>query len=280
MPNLPSFTTFHIDLNEGSFPPPALPGLALWKVSFMSWAIVSAAAFIIALASVSRGVTGFGFAVVATPLLALVLPPSVAVPVSVLLQIPSGLPIVINDWAHTDFRVAGITFAAGLPALIPGFYILAHASADVIRLIVGVTVVVSAVCLAIGAKLDRPPRTLELLATGAISGFMQGAAAISGPPVVVLFLASSWRIARCRATLSLLFLLLAAATLIIALLSGLMTRDGVIIAIVSLPGLLLGQFLGARIFTRIDARRYRMISVLSVAATGLLVVIKGLAPYF
>jgi len=26
LPNLPSFTTFHIDLNEGSFPPPALPG--------------------------------------------------------------------------------------------------------------------------------------------------------------------------------------------------------------------------------------------------------------
>ena len=26
MPNLPSFTTSHIDLNEGSFPPPALPG--------------------------------------------------------------------------------------------------------------------------------------------------------------------------------------------------------------------------------------------------------------
>ncbi|MBX9710965.1 MAG: sulfite exporter TauE/SafE family protein [Xanthobacteraceae bacterium] len=246
----------------------------------MDWAIISAAAFIIALASVLRGVTGFGFAVVATPLLALVLPPSVAVPVSMLLQIPAGLPIVITDWADTDFRIASIMFATSLPALIPGFYILAHASADVMRLIVGMTVVVSTVFLASGVRLDRPPRTSELFAAGAVSGLMQGAVAMSGPPVVVLFLASSWPIARCRATLSFFFLLLAVATLIVAFLSGLMTGDAGVIAIAGLPGLLVGQFLGARIFTRIDARRYRLISVLSVAATGLFVMIKGLAPYF
>ena len=232
----------------------------------MDWATISAAAFIIALASVLRGVTGFGFSVVATPLLALVLPPSVAVPVSVLLQIPAGLPIFITDWADTDFRIACIMFAASLPALIPGFYILAHASADVMRLIVGLTVVVSTIFLTSGVKLNRAPRTSELLAAGAVSGLMQGAVAMSGPPVVVLFLASSWTIARCRATLSFFFLLLAVATLIVSFLGELLTRDAGIIAIVGLPGLLIGQVLGSHIFTRIDARRYRLISVLSVAA--------------
>ena len=246
----------------------------------MGWAIISAVAFIVALASVLRGVTGFGFSVVATPLLALVLPPSMAVPVSVLLQIPAGLPVVINDWADTDFRTASIAFVASVPTLIPGFYVLAHAPADVMRLMVGGAVLVSTIVLAVGARLNRPPRTSEILATAAVSGFFQGAVAMSGPPIVVLFLASSWPIARSRSTLSFFFLLLSATTLLIAFLSDLLTKDAVFIAIVSLPGLLVGQNLGARIFTRIDARRYRLISLLSVAATGLFVMIRGMAPYF
>ncbi len=126
----------------------------------MDWAIVLSGAFFIALASFLRGLTGFGFAIVATPLLAFVMPPSIAVPVAILLQIPSGLPTVFRDWPDTDFRAAGIAWIAGVPALVPGLYLVANASADVMRLVVGAAVVLSTITLAFGSKsTDRRGRS-------------------------------------------------------------------------------------------------------------------------
>jgi uncharacterized membrane protein YfcA len=246
----------------------------------VDWAIVLSGAFFIALASFLRGLTGFGFAIVATPLLAFVMPPSIAVPVAILLQIPSGLPMVFRDWPDTDFRAAGIAWISGVPALVPGLYLVANASADVMRLVVGAAVVLSTIALAFGSKINRPPRPIELLGAGALSGLMQGAVAMAGPPLIVLILASSWTAARCRATLSLFFLLLGTASLVIGVWRGVVTRECVVIAACGLPGLLLGQILGAYLFVRIDAQKYRTISILSVAATGILVTIKGLIPYF
>lgn len=244
----------------------------------MNWTIV-AGAFFIALALFLRGLTGFGFAIVATPLLALVFPPSIAVPVATLLQIPSGLPTVIRDWPDTDFRAAVTAWIGGAPALIPGIYLVASAPADFMRLLVGAAVVMSAIGLVLGIKLHRGPKPAELLGAGALSGLLQGSVAMAGPPIIVLILSSSWTAARCRATLSCVFLLLGTASVIFGILHGIVTWECVAIALLSLPGLLVGQYLGARLFSQIDGKKYRTISIVCVAATGVLVILRGLASY-
>ena len=246
----------------------------------MSWLALSSAAFFVALASFVRGLTGFGFAIVAMPLLALVYPPSIAVPVATLLQIPSGLPVVIRDWSDTDFRAAATAWLGGVPALVPGVYLVGAAPADIMRLIVGGMVVFSTVALAFGTKLNRDPKSFELMGAGALSGLKQGAVAMAGPPIILLILSSTWTAARCRATLSLVFLLLGTVSLIFGTIHGIVTRESLLIAVVTVPGLLLGQSLGSYLFVRIDGARYRSISVISVAITGVLVVMKGLFSYF
>ncbi|AEI02430.1 putative transmembrane protein [Afipia carboxidovorans OM5] len=245
----------------------------------MQWGMVLAAVIFIGIASFVRGLTGFGFAIVATPLLALVFPPAVAVPVATLLQIPSGLPTVFRDWPDTDFRSASIAWLGGVPALVPGVYLVANMSPDIMRLAVGVAVVFSSLCLAFGVKANRNPKGYELFGAGALSGLMQGAVAMAGPPVILLILSSSWSAARCRATLSCVFLFLGTASVVIGFLHGIVTRECVVIATLSIPALLLGQYLGAYVFDRIDASKYRKISILCVAATGVVVTIKGLSFY-
>lgn len=246
----------------------------------MGWLTLSSAAFFVALASFVRGLTGFGFAIVAMPLLALVYPPAIAVPVATLLQIPSGLPVVIRDWADTDFRAATTAWLGGMPALIPGIYLVGAAPADVMRLIVGGMVVFSTIALALGTKLNRDPKSLELVGAGALSGLMQGAVAMAGPPIILLILSSTWTAARCRATLSFVFLLLGSASLVFGTIHGIVTKESLLIALVTVPGLLLGQWVGSYLFVRIDGARYRNISVISVAITGVLVVVRALMSYF
>jgi uncharacterized membrane protein YfcA len=246
----------------------------------MDWLTLSGAILAVIVASFVRGLTGFGFAIVAMPLLALVYPPVIAVPVATLLQIPSGLPTVLRDWNDTNFRAGMIAWIGGAPALLPGILLLGVLPADVMRLIVGGAVVFSAVALALGRKLDRDPKPYELVGAGALSGLMQGAVAMSGPPIILLVLSSSWSAARCRATLSFIFLLLGTASLVFGAIHGIVNKESVLIAAITVPGLLLGQAIGAHLFVRVDGKRYRSISTACVAVAGFLVVVRGLMSLF
>jgi uncharacterized protein len=242
--------------------------------------IVIDCAVFVAVASLLRGLTGFGFAMIATPLLAFVLPPLVAVSVVTLLQIPSGLPVVLKDWADTDFRAASATWLAGIPMLLPGLYLLSRASPEPMRIVLGLIVVASSMFLSLGVSIRRPPRTSELVGAGALGGLLQGLAAMAGPPIVILLLASSWPASRCRATLSFVFLLLGSSSVIIGVSRGLMTSDDLLLSAYCLPGLLAGQWIGGYAFARLDHKKYRQVSLVTVAMTGILVTGKGLLAYF
>ena len=245
----------------------------------MTSTIIVYCVIFIAIASLLRGLTGFGFAIVASPLLALVAPPLVAVAVVTLLQIPAGLPVMMRDWADTDFKAAATAWLAGIPMLLPGLYLVSRMPQEPMRIVLGVIVVLSAIALSLGLRMARPPRTGELIGVGVLSGFLQGAAAMAGPPIVVLLLASSWPAARCRATLSSIFLLLGATSVMIGLWRGLMSSDDLLLSAYCLPGLLVGQRIGAYAFARMDHDKYRPISLATIAMTGILVIGKGLYVY-
>ena len=103
---------------------------------------------------------------------------------------------------------------------------------------------------------------------------------MSGPPIILLILSSSWNAARCRATLSCIFLLLGTASLVFGSIHGIVNKESVLIAAITVPGLLLGQVIGTHLFDRIDGKRYRSVSTICVAAAGLLVVVRGLMSLF
>ena len=248
--------------------------------SVMSSSIVICSVSFVAIASLLRGLTGFGFAIVATPLLAFVVSPLVAVSVVTLLQIPSGLPVVVKDWADTDFRAASTTWLAGIPMLLPGLYLLSRAPPEPMRIVLGVIVIASSIFLSLGVSIRRPPRTSELVSAGVLGGLLQGVAAMAGPPIVILLLASSWPPARSRATLSFIFLLLGASSVIIGVSRGMTTADDVLLSVYCLPGLLAGQWIGAYAFARLDHQKYRQVSLATIAMTGVLVTGEGLLAYF
>jgi uncharacterized membrane protein YfcA len=246
----------------------------------VGWPLAMAGGVFIAFAACLRGLTGFGFAIVATPLLALVLPPTLAVPIVLFLQIPAGLQTGFSDWKNTDRRAAATACLAGAPAIIPGLFLVSSVAPETMRVVVGIVVVLSTLVLSFGFRLGRPAKTVELAAAGAMSGFLMGAVAMAGPPVIVLLLASSWPAARCRATLSFVFFLLGCASFALAAWYGLVTWESLLLGALYAPGLLGGQALGARLFARVDANRYRSISLATVASTGVLVVARGVADQF
>src|SRR2546421_4158409 len=62
---------------------------------------------VIFLATFIRSAFGFGEALVAVPLLALIMPVEVAAPVAVLVSITVAGVVLAQDWRHVHFRSAG-----------------------------------------------------------------------------------------------------------------------------------------------------------------------------
>ena len=71
-----------------------------------AWLIVWVLA-VIFLATLIRSAFGFGEALVAVPLLALLMPVEVAAPLAVLVSITVAGVVVVQDWRHIHFRSAG-----------------------------------------------------------------------------------------------------------------------------------------------------------------------------
>ncbi|WP_248310388.1 sulfite exporter TauE/SafE family protein [Bosea sp. 117] len=134
-----------------------------------------AAALFVTAASLQRGPTSFGFAIVAMPKLSLVMPPILAAPIVTLLQIPSGVHTIYGDWRDIDVRFALVVWITGLPTIVPGLYLLSLVPPHDMRLMIGAIVLLSTFVLMAGFKLGRSPRTAELIGAGALSGIMQGA---------------------------------------------------------------------------------------------------------
>src|SRR3954465_9352024 len=71
----------------------------------LDWAILTVLV-VVFLAMLIRSAFGFGEALVAVPLLALLIPVEVAVPLAVLVSITVAVVIVLEDWHKVHFRSA------------------------------------------------------------------------------------------------------------------------------------------------------------------------------
>ena len=90
---------------------------------------------IIFLATVIRSAFGFGEALVAVPLLSLVIPVEIAVPVAVLISITVALVVVVQDWRKVHVKSAGWLVFATLFGTPFGLWLLVAAPESVVKAI-------------------------------------------------------------------------------------------------------------------------------------------------
>lgn len=100
---------------------------------------------------------GFGEALVAAPLLALIMPIEVAAPVAVLVSITVSLVAVAQDWRHVHFRSAGLLFASTCLGIPIGLWLLSAVPEQAVKSVLAVIIIAfSAFFL-----LNKSPATLK-----------------------------------------------------------------------------------------------------------------------
>ncbi|MBO0697310.1 MAG: sulfite exporter TauE/SafE family protein [Zavarzinella sp.] len=157
-------------------------------------------------ATLIRSAFGFGEALVAVPLLALLIPVEVAAPLAVLLSVTVAGVILVQDWRHVQVHSAWRLVLSTLPGIPVGVVLLAAGPEHVVKAVLAVVIIAfSAYCLV----RRRPPELKGDRAAwvfGFAAGVLGGAYGINGPPLVVYGTLRRWSPERFRATLQGYFL--------------------------------------------------------------------------
>ncbi len=169
------------------------------------WTVFFVAA-VVFVATLIRSAFGFGEALIAVPLLTLLIPVEIAVPLAVLVSITVAAVIVAQDWRHVHVGGAWRLVLATLPGIPLGLLLLKAAPARVVKAILAAVIVAfSSYCLARRSRFElTDDRRAWLFGFGA--GVLGGAYGMNGPPLVIYGALRRWPPERFRATLQGYFL--------------------------------------------------------------------------
>lgn len=244
-----------------------LPLDGIWQA-----ALGAAAVF---LAGLTYGLTGFGFALVATPILVVLISPRVAVPAVLLMSMANGLLLLIASWRDIQPRRILPLALAGMLATPAGAYFLAHGSAAALKSFIGFVITLFALAFLLGFQRPIGEEGPASIPIGLVSGFLNGSTGMSGPPVILFFTNQGVEQRAFRANLVAYFMALNLVTLPLYALHDLVTREVGMYALAALPALALGTWAGVRLAGRVNPRLFRSITLLLVLMAGISSILSG-----
>lgn len=230
------------------------------------WWVVAVLA---AMAGVARGLSGFGIGLIMMPVGGALLTPAFMVPVLSLLDTPASLYLVTESWKRIDRRDVLNLAGAAIVCMPLGIWILTYVEADIVAIGANAVALMTALALLAGLKLGGRPSLPRSLATGALSGLLQGSAALPGPPIILGWVAAQVPGPMLRANIIAYFAIIDALIVPMFWISGLFTADVLWFGASLLPVYLGGVWLGGRAFGRVSETAFRRV-VLGLVILGAL----------
>ncbi len=229
-------------------------------------------ALIFLLAGFTQGVSGFGSALVAMPLLTLFIDVKTAVPLCML----NGLLITsFLSWQlrrHIDWRKIRPLFFGCLPGIYMGVTFLKRTNDSVIKVMLGVMLIAYVIyrlsCCPRPRKIHAAWSYLAGFATGAIGG----AFSAGGPPTIIYTTLTGWSKDEIKATLSGFFLVTGLVIAAAHASSGLTTVAVLRLFGASSAAVLVGVCAGSVCYGRFKTKAYLKIIFALLAVMGVIMI--------
>lgn len=234
---------------------------------------------VIFLATVIRSAFGFGEALVAVPLLALVIPVEVASPLAVLLSIIVAGLVLLQDWDKVHLASAWRLVLATLFGIPLGVLLLTRVAEYVVKAVLAVVIVSFALYVLLGRKKMELKSDRLAWVFGFAAGVLGGAYGMNGPPLVVYGSLRHWSPEHFRATLQGYFLPASLAGMFGYWQAQLLVADVTRYFLLSLPVALVAIVLGRALNRRLDARRFVMYVHLGLVVVGSVLLIQSLSTW-
>lgn len=231
-------------------------------------------AIIITASALLQGLSGFGFSILALPLLSMFLSPKTIVPLLLIYSMILNLTVLYSSWRSFSFKKISRLLAGGILGLPLGTKLLLVLDDVTLRKGIGFFVVLFSILLLSGKRWKLKKEKLAQPFIGFVSGIFSGSVGISGPPIIMFLSNKGVEKDEFRASLSGYFFLINLFTIPAYYFSGLFSD--LVIELSFKLGLFLvaGVICGAIISHRIKQQAFGKMVLVLLLLTGLLALIK------
>ncbi len=219
--------------------------------------------------AVIRGYSGFGSSMFWVTSISLVVPPAEIVPTIYMLEVLASAHLLRRAWGEVDWRSVRWMLLGALVATPAGVILLATLPAAPMRVAISLVVLGAVIVLWRGVRLERRLGPAATIATGAVSGLVNGATSAGGPPAVLYYLASPVGASATRASLIAYLLGTDVLATGFAAAEGLVTWDVLLRTAAFFVVVLAGLALGQRRFVRTRPESFRRFVLVLLGALAL-----------
>jgi uncharacterized membrane protein YfcA len=204
------------------------------------------------------------------------MPPKEVVPLAQLLSLVLQVIVVLETRKWLDLRRIWPLLLTGIAAVPLGVYLLLMLDPRLLRVVMGIVVVGSALAMLAGMSWPLRNEKLAGAFVGVLSGALSGSTGIPGPPVILFFANQGLDKQSFRANLVFYFACSSLVAVLSTAVGGLVNGQILVRWASLLPAAVLGTWVGILLARRIDQARFRQVVLSVLVATGGVAIATGL----
>lgn len=236
----------------------------------ITFAIILGASFI-------QGATAFGFALVAVPLLLLLMPAVDAVALSLAIGSILNLFMVRIERSRIAWREICWLMPAAAVGAIAGMYLLKSFDGPLFKAFIALAFLVMAALMLKSHSWKAGPGQSLRQSVGLLSGLLNGSTSMGGPPVVLYLTGRGLTKEKLRGTLAMFFLLGNLATLTAFAASGLFSVELGMKTLVLAGAVIPGSLAGRALTSRLHPGTFRLMVLISMVLLAIMEIALNLA---
>jgi len=222
---------------------------------------------IICIAAVLQSISGFGFSLLAMPLLSIFVDIQDAVVIATLCGIFTNAVHLRKDFQLVERSIARRISLSALIGMPLGVVVLSVFSATHMRAIIGAVIVVLVFLMMRNFILKTENTNVDIV-LGAFSGLLATSVSTNGPPLVFLLQSKQLDPWRLRATLAYVFTISGCASFIVLMIAGKGSIEAFQYAMLSLPAMYLGTVVGRKARLRVTQEAFKRLVYVLLLATA------------
>ncbi|MEW8507080.1 MAG: sulfite exporter TauE/SafE family protein [Candidatus Thiodiazotropha sp.] len=232
------------------------------------------ATVIISLAYLVRGIAGFGSGLIAIPLLALMMPLSVAVPLIVFLDYMASASHGIKHREAIQWKEIVSLLPFAIIGVLAALFIFTSVDMESLKIGLGIFILLFALYSLFSFSGKDLISSLWSVPAGSLGGLIGTLYGTGGPFYVLYLKFRKIEKTQFRATFATIFLLDGAGRLAGYVFSGFFTMELVLMMAFAIPVMVIGMFIGGRIHTNMSQQTFQRAISLLLVFSGLALLLK------
>lgn len=222
---------------------------------------------VICIAAFLQSISGFGFSLLAMPLLSTVVDIREAVVIATICGLFTNVVHITKDHHLVDHSIARRISLSALVGMPLGIILLSAFSATQMRVAISSITIVLVVLMMRKFSL-REENTRADVVLGAISGVLATSVSTNGPPLIFLLQSKRLEPSCFRATLAYVFTISGSASFVLLMLAGKGSVAAFQFSLLSLPAMYLGTLMGRRARSAVSLEAFQLMTYVLLIATA------------